>query len=169
MNTQQVIQILQATPATLKALITGLDPALHTWKPEPNEWSINEVIGHLIECDRLAFADRIRLMLAEENPEIPGIDVNALAAQRNDNDCDAFALLDELADQRVACVALVLSLGDAELARRGFFKKHGTFCVSDFVYEWSYHDHDHIQQILENVKSATWPHFSETMQTALSR
>ena len=167
MDIQQVVQVLQATPETLRALLHGLDPGLHVWKPEPEEWSINEIIGHLIEGDRFAFAERIRLMLAEDGPEIPGVDVNKLAAQRSDNDCDAFALVDELAKHRVDHVQLVLSLNDEQMARTGHFKKYGTFLVSDFVIEWAYHDYAHMQQILENVKAATWPQFSETMQRAL--
>lgn len=167
MNKEQVSQILQATPETVRSLLQGVDPTLHTWRPEADEWSINEIIGHLIECDHHCFSERIRLMLAEEEPEIPAVDVNTLAAQRSDNEESAFVLLDALAEQRITRINYLLSLSDEQMARTGHFKKHGVFRVSDFVYEWAYHDCDHIQQILENVKSAAWPQLSPTMQKAL--
>ena len=72
-------------------------------------------------------------MLKKEAPEIPGVDVNALAAQRNDNGSDAFELLDELATQRVDYVKLVLSLSDEQMARLAPFfpKSHGKPRVDD--------------------------------------
>lgn len=167
MNQEQVAQILQTTPETIRAFLRGIEPLLHVWIPEPDEWSINQVIGHLIETDRHAFADRIQLMLDEKGPEIPGVDVNQLAAERDDNQRDASDLLDELAAQRVAHCKFVLSITADQMARTATFKKHGEFRVSDFVYEWAYHDCDHIQQILAVVKTAAWPQLSETMQGAL--
>lgn len=168
MNRPQVAGILETTPETLRVLLNGVDAALHTWRPEPDEWSINELIGHLIDCDRYAFSERIQLMLDEEVPEIPGVDVNALSAQRTDNEQDAFTLLDELAEGRKAHASFVLSLSNEQMARTGTYKSYGTFRVADFVYEWAYHDCDHIKQIMENLKAAAWPRFSDAMKTALS-
>jgi len=167
MKKEQVAEIVQTTPEAIRTLLQGVDPALHMWQPKAGEWSINQIIGHLIEADRYAFSERIRLMVTEEEPEISGVDVNMLAAQRSDNNEDAFDLLATLAEQRVEHVKLIESLNDEQMARTGYFKKHGLFLVSDFVYEWAYHDCDHMQQILEIIKSKTWSHFSATMQKAL--
>jgi hypothetical protein len=38
----------------------------------------------------------------------------------------------------------------------------------DFVNEWPFHDQDHLQQILANLKSAHLSAMTETMRRALS-
>ncbi len=167
MDRKQVASILKNTPQMLRMLLAGIDPALCTWRPKPDEWSINEIIGHLIDGDRYAFADRIQVMLDQDAPEIPAVDVNALAAQRNDNEREVYALLDELAAQREEHTRFLLALNNDDLVRTGKYKKYGMFRVSDFVYEWAYHDASHTQQILENLKAATWPRFSDAMRSAL--
>ena len=169
MNREQVAHTLETTPKMLRTLLTGVDEALHTWRPEADEWSINEIIGHLIDSDSHAFFDRIQLMLDKDEPMLPGVDVNALSAQRTDNEQEAFSLLNDLAEQRTGHASFVRTLSNEQMARTGSYKSYGLFRVSDFVYEWAYHDFDHTQQIMENLKTAAWPRFSDTMKTALSR
>jgi hypothetical protein len=48
-------------------------------RPEaPGEWSVAEVLQHLADSD-LITGYRIRLMLAQDNPPIPGYDQDAWA------------------------------------------------------------------------------------------
>ena len=37
----------------------------------------------------------------------------------------------------------------------------------DFVYEWPFHDHEHLQQILDILKQRYLPLMTETMRVAL--
>ncbi|MEM7133960.1 MAG: DinB family protein [Chloroflexota bacterium] len=163
----EVSTALTSTPTTLRSLLSHLTPEQYRWRPADNEWSINEVIGHLIAADQVAFAGRIQLMLEQEHPTLPRVDVDQLASERQDQQRVLDDLLDELTVGRQKSSQLIRSLTPSQLARTGDYPKYGTFLVSDFVYEWPYHDYAHLQQILTIQQEAIWPHFSPSMQQAL--
>ena len=167
-STAIVADALQATPPLLHTLVGNLPPQLYTQRPPTGGWCINEVVGHLIAADRFAFAERITLMLEQEHPIIPAVNVDQIAQKRQDHLRPLADLFDELAVQRQHHAALVRSLRPEQLKRTGHYAKYGDFRVSDFVYEWAYHDYAHVQQILDLLKLAVWPYFSPTMQRALS-
>lgn len=158
---------LQTTPAVLTAMLSGLDDDLLRWRPAPNEWCIKEVVGHLLEMDTLAFADRIRLILTEDVPEIPSLDVDQIAAEREDDKRPITELLTTFTQEREKAVEFLNQLSPEHLDRTGTFPVNRHFRASDFLYEWSYHDHEHIKQISDIMRASMWPHLSETMQKAL--
>lgn len=168
MEQSGVASILRATPQTLRALLRDVDRAVLVWRPAPGEWCINEVVGHLIEADRRAFMIRIKGMLEAEHYQIHAVNADEIAAQRLDHERDVFELIDELERQREACAELIMALSPKDLERSGEYPPHGEFRVADFVYEWAYHDCDHLQQILSNFKARVWPHLGSIMQCALS-
>ena len=164
----QIATILRTTPETLRQVVGGLDtPVLH-FHPAPNEWCINEVIGHLIEMDKLAFADRVEMILGEERPSFQGFDVNAIAAARGDCEGDTADLLNQLADQRQYYADWVAQLPAAQLNRALVHPRLGDLTAWDFVCEWPYHDFDHLKQIANNVKAYVWPNMTDEMRRALS-
>jgi hypothetical protein len=149
-------------------MLTDVDDALLSWRPAPSEWCIKEVIGHLLEMDTLAFADRIRLILAEDTPAIPGLNVDKIAADRQDDQRPLSELLSAFERERETAVSFLNNLPADQLARTGTFPTNRHFRAADFLYEWPYHDHDHLKQISSIIQTAVWPNLSETMQTALT-
>lgn len=166
---QAIAEILRATPAVLRTMLAHLDDELLSWRPAPNEWCIKEVIGHLIEMDTLAFGDRIRIILAEDNPEMQSMNVNTIAAARHDDKRPIEELLVAFEQERETAVSYILQLPVDQLGRIGTFPVNRAFKASDFLYEWPYHDHDHIKQISSIVQEHVWPHLSPTMQAALRK
>ena len=148
--------------------MSGLDSAVLTFHPAPNEWCINEVIGHLIEMDKLAFADRVEVILAEERPSFQGLDVKAIAAAREDCGKETAVLLDQLAQQREGYANWVAQLPTDQLNRALVHHRLGDLTAWDFVCEWPYHDFDHLKQIANNVKAFVWPNMTNNMRRALS-
>ena len=163
----QVAAVLRGTPQLLNAQLTPLDESLLTWRIDPEEWCIKEVVGHLIAADQQAFLARIQLMLAEENPMLGGMDVHAAARNRRDDQRPLTDLLLEMEAQRAEMAAFVARLTGAEMARTGVYPPHGIFSVADFVYEWPYHDAAHIKQIQDLLQAQITPHLGATMRAAL--
>jgi len=62
----EAAEILRATGAALAEELLGLPEALLNWRPGPDEWTIKEALGHLIESERRGFAGRIRTILAQQ-------------------------------------------------------------------------------------------------------
>lgn len=158
---------LQTTPQTLAVLLADVDDAVLNWRPAASEWSIKEVIGHLIACDDHAFARRIALMLREENPELPWWDMAGAVEERQDNRRSLASLLEELAQPRPDHIARLQQLTAAQLARP-CRARVGTITIGDFAVEWAYHDYNHLAQIATNLKNHFLPFMGETMRGAVS-
>jgi hypothetical protein len=153
----QIAALLQATPQTLRSELTSLPGDIQRWRPAPDEWCINEVLGHLIEADRHGFDGRIRAMLAADQPALEAWDISGTAAQRRDCERDGFELLAELTAMREQSAQLITSLQPDQLARTGLHPVVGELVVGDLLYEWVHHDRNHLKQILSNVQAFVWP------------
>jgi len=59
-------------PELLREAVVGLQDEHLDAVPVPGKWSIRQVICHLADCE-IVYADRIKRVLAEENPTISGL------------------------------------------------------------------------------------------------
>ena len=164
----EVGALLEATPVMLRVQLDRLDDRVLCWRPAPGEWCIKEVIGHLIETDRIAFWGRIQHMLEEDYPTLGGMDVNAVAAARRDDEWPVNELLNELSALRAEIGPMVAGLGPDDLARTGRYPKFGDLSVQDLVYEWPFHDANHIKQIQNIIQAWTLPGMGEAMRAAVT-
>ena len=114
-----VAALLRASLDAIRTEAAALPEPLLVWHPAPGEWSVKEVVGHLIEAERRGFAGRIRIILDARDPALERWDQNAVARARGDDARDAGALLQELTALREEGVALVQRLGPADLGRGG--------------------------------------------------
>jgi len=166
----QIAQVLRTTPDGLRVFCNAVDPALLSWQPAPGdapgEWSVGQLLGHLLDADEYAFEQRIRWMLDNPGGAIPRWSAAAAAEVRGTGD-DPLSLLAELAERRVGRASFVAGLTPAQLAVGAHFPDRGEFLVSDFVVEWAWHDWDHTKQVMEILKQSVWGGFSTEMQKAL--
>jgi hypothetical protein len=159
-----VAALLGASLDALRAEATALPEPLLVWHPAPGEWSVKEVIGHLIEAERRGFSGRIRIILDATDPALERWDQNAVARARGDDAREVGALLGELAALRADGVALARRLGPADLGRGGRHPTVGYLRVGDLLHEWVHHDRNHLKQILANVQAYAWPHMGNSQK-----
>lgn len=163
----EIAATLENLPAVLATLLAPVDPVVLTTAPEPGEWSVHQVIGHLITTDGPAFRDRIASII-DGIDEIAPFDPEAPVAAR-DFDGEALdGLLAELAAERAVSAAFVRSLAWPDLDATSTLGSHAALSAGDFVHEWPFHDEDHLQQILANLKLAHLPGMTPAMQRALT-
>ena len=153
----QFVALLRTTPIMLQSELAALPDAITRFRPTPGEWSVNEVLGHLIEAEQRGFAGRIQRILVEAHHACQGWDPSQVAQARHDDDQLARALLAEFVALREQSVALVLGLQLDHLARSGHHPTVGELSVSDLLYEWLYHDRNHLKQIESNIMAWFWP------------
>ena len=67
------IDVLRTTVGAWRAATEGLTAEQLTVAPEPGEWSVAQITGHLFDVD-LVFGFRARLILTADNPTYPGYD-----------------------------------------------------------------------------------------------
>jgi hypothetical protein len=68
--------ILPETPRRLAALTEGLSPTQLRTSPEPDAWSINDVLAHLRACHDVLGGNTLRI-LAEDHPTWKGMNPRA--------------------------------------------------------------------------------------------
>jgi len=159
-----VAALLESAMATIRAEVAALPKAVATFHPGEAEWSINEIIGHLIESERRGFAGRIQMLLATKDPQLEGWDQNEVARGRRDDMKPAAKLVSELEGMRVESAVLVRGLKPGALTRGGQHPKVGWLRVEDLLQEWVHHDRNHIRQILGNVQAWAWPHMGNAQK-----
>ncbi len=160
----QVATFLQATMPMLETEIAALPEPLTHFCPAAGEWSVNEVIGHLIETEARGFAGRIQRILADPGYVCEPWDPDQVARERHDNEKPATALLGEFAARRVESLALLQTLTAAQLTRTAEHPVVGLLSVNDLLHEWVFHDRNHIKQIMSNLQAWVWPAMGNTQR-----
>jgi FMN phosphatase YigB (HAD superfamily) len=79
---QALLGVLRSTPAILDYLVRGADSEDMNIRPEPDSWSLTEILCHLRDVEAEVNLPRIRKMLQEANPFIPGQDTDPWAEER---------------------------------------------------------------------------------------
>jgi hypothetical protein len=129
---QGLLENYERGPAILEAALADF-PAARLREPlPPGQWSAHQVVCHI--CDfEIVGADRMKAVVAEDGPQIPGRDETRYAARLH---YDARNLADELA--LIAAVrrqvsALVRSLSPAEFQRVGIHSIDGPLTLETLL------------------------------------
>jgi hypothetical protein len=112
-----VLAMLRRTPDEVAGVLDGrTDLGV---RPAPDEWSIAELVGHLIETDGV-FRSRVTTVLADDG--VPALDSRrpwTLHEGKGYEQMSADVLLAAFRDTRAETVALVEGLTDADWMRKG--------------------------------------------------
>ena len=142
------LDVLAATPATMRALLTGL-PDDMTVAPRAEGWSARDVLAHLLSLNGPAIVDRVRLILERDEPPIPNIDEEATLERSGLRTKSVKVLLDEFVRQRGGAVTWLRGLQPESLERTGQHSVAGTVSASDLVHHLAWHDLLHVRQVCE--------------------
>ena len=142
------LAILERTPATLRAMLSGLPQEWTGASEGPDTWSPYVVVGHLIHGERTDWIPRARIILAQgENRRFTPYDRFAQFRESEGKSLDD--LLDEFAALRAANVATLQEwrLDDAMLSLQGEHPAFGAVSLRQLLATWVAHDLGHIVQI----------------------
>lgn len=103
---------------TVIAALGRLSPWQAGHRYADGKWSVREIIGHLSDAERV-FAYRLLCIARGDQTPLPGFDEEAYGAQTNADRRTLAELVEELTAVRLSTLALVRSLDDAFLTRRG--------------------------------------------------
>ena len=95
-----------------------LTPEQAAFRYADGKWSVREVTGHLCDSERVLSYRLLRIARGDQTP-LPGFDENAFVTGSNADRRSQSDLAGELSAIRAATVALVRSLDDPALTRRG--------------------------------------------------
>jgi hypothetical protein len=141
------IAVLRRTPATLDAMLRGLDGAWLEGTEGPDTWSPYDNVGHLIHGERADWIPRARIILSgEANRRFTPYD--RFAQFRESQGKALGALLDEFAQLRAGNLATLEGwrLTNAQLALEGEHPAFGAVTLRQLLATWVAHDLGHIAQ-----------------------
>jgi len=145
------LDLLEATPRILSALMTELTEADARWKPAPERFSVAEVLAHLSHSESDCYRMRLDRFMAETRPEFEPDDAQMyLDLYRDADPGEAF---DRFEEQRENNVQFLRNLPAGAGERRALHKEYGEITMSQMLNEWALHDLGHIRQIAELARA----------------
>ena len=148
---QALLAILRSTPAALASLT--LDRAASAWtrQPQPGEWCLTEIVGHLRDVDRDVNLPRLRKVLAETNPFMAGEVTDDWVKDRQYARQDGRASRAEFTTIRKELLALLDGL-QAEWDRPARHAIFGPTSLQELVGFMAEHDRVHVKQAFEAIR-----------------
>ncbi len=145
------VAILERTPASLAALLSGLPETWVRATEGEGTWSPYDVIGHLIHGERADWIPRARHILAGKTEPFEPFDRMAQFTESQGKSLGE--LLATFADLRRENVAALLgmNLTDDDLRRRGLHPELGDVTLGQLLATWVVHDLDHVSQVARTM------------------
>ncbi len=145
------LDLLEATPAILRGLMTGISDEDARWKPADDRFSIAEVLSHLSHSEWHCYRARLDRFLAEGRPEFEPDDAQMyLDLYRHADPEEDFGHFE---DQREINVALLRGLPAEAGDRKALHRSAGEITLSQMLHEWALHDIGHVRQVAELVRA----------------
>lgn len=140
-----IVQTLRGQMETTLELLRGVPAEKETFRYAEGKWSLREVIGHLIDTERV-FSFRALTMAREDTARLPGMDQEDWGGRNNAHARSLEDLTDEWAALRRANVHLFATF-DADTGSRTGIASGYTFAVRSFPWIIAGHELWHRQLI----------------------
>lgn len=164
MESEQLIQQLEASVAIVTGAVSSVTDEQARWKPAPERWSILEVLNHLVDEERDDFRTRLKNVLDDSPKTWDPIDPEGWAVERGYNERELSQTIADFKSERETSLEWLGNLDDPHWdneyhhpAKAGRIIKAG-----DLLSSWAAHDRIHIRQIaqisLEYVSAISKPY-----------
>jgi uncharacterized damage-inducible protein DinB len=115
---ENVIRALESQMLELQALVSDLPSEKEDFAYAPGKWTIKEVIGHLIDAERV-FGYRVLRFARGDSQALPGFDDKKYVPAGKFNKRSFYDLAHEFSILREANIILIKNLSEEELSLRG--------------------------------------------------
>jgi len=149
------LEAAEKSPKQVAAAVSGLPEKVLRYKPAPDKWCIQEVLGHLADVE-IVYAYRLRQMLADKKPVIAPIDQDEWAKSLGYLETPPAELIALYGLNRHANLRLLQRLKPADLGKSAYHpetKKDLT--VEQLIERIATHGASHLEQIERLKKEAT--------------
>ena len=115
-------------------------------RPAPDEWSLKEIAAHLRDAEA-CFLERLELIISENEPHLPDIDVDQYVLERDYQSLDVYGVLREFSGLRHRSSSLLWSLEPSEWEREGLHPYRGCLSITQVARDMNEHDLGHLWQV----------------------
>ncbi len=107
----------------MQRLLGSLGPAQADFRYAPDKWSVKEILGHLVDAERIHGYRLLRIARGDETP-LAGFDQDAYVREAGLEARDLPSLLEEFGCVRRASLSLLRGLPEASFHRFGTANHH---------------------------------------------
>jgi hypothetical protein len=125
---------------------TAVPQTLTTYRDNGDGWTVAEVIGHLLDCERL-FLERAQLTMTYDSPALPFPDQDQEVIKGRYNERDPHITLKEWEHVRGDYLAYLSTIPDEAWGREGRHPSYVPFSLNDQLFLSCWHDMIHTEQI----------------------
>ncbi len=123
---------------------SNLTPEQATARPGPGDWSIAELVAHLLDSD-LVLSDRMKRLIAEENPSLQAFDENAWLARLDSHAMPVAEAADLFAANRRWMARILRSQDEPAFARAGVHSEVGRVTLAEVLVKAANHLDHHLK------------------------
>jgi hypothetical protein len=103
-------------------LLRSLPASVSTYRYAPDKWSVNQLVGHVIDAERL-FSNRALRFARNDATPVPGFEQDDYVRNGPFGACRLRDLVDDFANVRQATISLFRQMSEDSWSRRGTANK----------------------------------------------
>jgi uncharacterized damage-inducible protein DinB len=143
-----VLQLIADQKTELGSIANKIDEEKSKYRYAEDKWSIRELIGHLIDCERIFSYRLLRFSRGDSQNELPGFDENAYIEKSKYHETEFMKLVNELLFLREATILQLQSLTENEINCWGIANEN-KITVRALIYIIAGHTQHHISILKE--------------------
>ncbi len=149
-------------PELLSYAAQGLSPEQARARPGPGAWSIAELVAHMVDSD-LVGAERMKRVIAEENPTLQAYDQDAWIARLDSNAMPIDESLALFAANRAWMTRILRKCSESDFARTGLHTEDGPKTLAKLLAGYVSHLDYHLKFLYAkraNLGLSLYPRYS---------
>lgn len=144
---KQHLEAAEKSPKQVAAAVSGLPAKVLSYKPAPDKWCIQEILGHLADIE-IVYAYRLRQMLADKKPVFAPMDQDDWARNLGYLETPPAELVALYGLNRHANLRLLQHLKSTDLGKSAYHPEtKKEFTVAELIERMGTHGASHLAQI----------------------
>lgn len=143
-----ILRQLTEGPPRIRSLVKGATDLEARWRPDPDSWSMLEVVCHLRDEEREDFRVRLDIILHHPDKPWPPIDPQGWVVDRDYNSQDLEEALTAFIEERERSLAWLEGLEDPDW-NLIYEAPFGSMSAGNMLASWMAHDQLHMRQLVE--------------------
>jgi quinol monooxygenase YgiN/uncharacterized damage-inducible protein DinB len=148
MSTSPLIDAYLAGPAQLRSAVAGMTPEQLAAAPVPGKWSTKQVVCHIADFEPV-YADRMKRVIAEDQPPLRGGDPDVFAAKLAYDARDVEEELQLIESVRRHTARVLRTLPEEDFERTGIHSTDGPLTLRTLLERITNHIPHHAKFIAE--------------------
>lgn len=149
MEPKLLVKQLELNGNRIRLLVEGVSPEQAHLKPDPESWSILEVINHLYDEEREDFRAHLNFILNNPTGNWPSSDPQGWVTTRGYNQREVLQSLKNFLTERKASIDWLKTLEVSDWNAGITAPWGGLITAGDILSSWAAHDLLHMRQLIE--------------------